>query len=92
MNAIKALKSFFSKPPVSRKKIRIYLRRGTMSEIFKSVPLYVGEIVICLDDPCIGVGTEAGFEFIRFDPNSPAAAAIRHHYAEADWIKAAPNW
>ena len=92
MRIIESIKEAFRKldaklnPPIDYSKFTLHLRCGTMDQIDKSKPYHVGEIVICLDEPFLCVGTEEGFDFIPIgDTFMSGALALRAHYPKILW-------
>lgn len=78
-------------PPSPIRRITIHLRRGTMEEMLMVKPAHDGEVVLCMDQPCFGIGAGEKFEVVPFDPESEAGKAIRRHYSQ-DWLKVHPTW
>lgn len=92
MKIIESIKYFFRETPIDRTKITMHLRRGTLEQIKSAKPYYVGDMVMCLDEPYLAIGTENGFELIPLDTNTKAVQAIRHHYSAPNWIPSKVTW
>lgn len=92
MRIIESIKEFFRDTPVDRTKITMHLRRGTLEQIKSAKPYYVGDMVMCLDEPYLAIGTKDGFELIALDTNTKAVQAIRYHYSAPEWITAKVTW
>lgn len=92
MRIIESIKEFFRDTPVDYSKITLHLRRGTMAQIKEAKPFYIGDMVLCLDEPYLAVGTKDGFDLIPLDTSTKAVQAIRSHYSDPEWITAKVTW
>lgn len=92
MNLIKAIRVLFEEnpEPYQATRAKCYLRRGTMEQIRRVRPSYMGETVLCLDEPYLAVGGPT--EYVLIPIPEEAKESYREHYNRLEFDPPQITW